>query len=80
MSHATGKWCLDCEAINLWSAVRCARCGHSFDDNEHAPPPEEAKEPGRQIEFCLTGPDNSNSHNHEAVRAEIVALKQAVGN
>ena len=37
MSRATGKWCLDCEAINLWSAVRCCRCGHTFDANESPP-------------------------------------------
>ena len=37
MTRATGKWCLDCEAINLWCAVRCCRCGHSFDANESPP-------------------------------------------
>ena len=79
MNRATGKWCLDCEAINLWSALRCCRCGHSFDPDEHAPPPK-PKEPAGQLSFCLTGPNEHDSQSHSAISAGIMALKAAVGN
>lgn len=78
MIRATGKWCLDCEAINLWSALRCCRCGHAFDGNEPDAPPPKPKEPAGQLR--LAGLEECNRPNHEAIAAGIVLLRRAVGN